>query len=386
MASAFATTLSFLPARSKFLKFFYYAGITSRKVVLFNFVLQNRKSMEILSLQENPAIAKEADSLCRLIEENAGALRSGSLGKQFRLEGATVRLIQIGRNAVYKINSQTPWFLKLPCGKNREGIEGEAAGFRYVKEKFGAEEHYFHPPSIRASREKGYILAAEIPGSQLNYQLYRNIFYPSGKRFAKVGEMFYRCGQVLGSLHKNGIDYDIRPINSGLPNTLQRRIAKAAKPDFLGERIARWYRENSPFETENTFMHGNCTYRNIFVQERTASLLDFETCGRGSRYNDLARMCSDIIQCRIALAFPWRRAYSALSLLLEGYGKVYPYNAGHLFNYLALYMFDRYIQVYCIKKEKETISGIPVARSRLHWLLERLLEGDADAVFENVKV
>ena len=167
---------------------------------------------------------------------------------------------------------------------------------------------------------------------------------------------------------------------------IKRRIAKVAKPDPLGEKIARWYNENSPFETETTFMHGNCTYRNIFVQERIVSILDFETCGRGSRYNDLARVCSDIIQCRTALTFPWRRAYSALSLLLEGYRGVYPYHVTHLHNYLALYMFDRYIQVYCIKKEKETISGIPVARSRLRWLLERLLEGNTKAVFDNVRV
>jgi aminoglycoside phosphotransferase len=343
--------------------------------------------MQILSLKESADIADEADRLCRIIEENADSLRDGSSGKETRLGEASFRLLQTGRNAVYRIDSRSTWFLKLPRGKNWSGIEGEALGFRFIKENFANNKYYYHPASVRISRDKGYILVSGIPGSQLNYELYRGIFRPSKSSVEHLKEMFYCCGHSLGALHKAGKDFEARPIRSGLPNTLQGRLEKAGeKLDLTGEKIAEWYERNAPFDSKDTFIHGNCTYRNILVQGSTVSILDFETCGRGARYNDLARMCSDIILCRTALVFPWKYAYTMLSAFLQGYREVYPYDPDSIFNYVALYVFDRYVQVYCIKKERESISGIPVVRSRLSRLLENLLQHDVDSVFVNVKL
>lgn len=343
--------------------------------------------MEILSFKESRDIAEEADALCRIIEENVESLREGIPGRKTRLGEVSCRLLQIGRNAVYQIDYRSTWFLKLPRGKNWAGIEGEALGYRFIKEHFADEKYYYFPASVRISPDKGYLLVAGIPGSQLNYELYRRVFRLSKSSSEPLKEMFYRCGHVLGVLHKAGKDFEARPVKSGLPNTLQGRLEKAGeKLDRKGKEIALWYEKNIPFESEDTFIHGNCTYRNIFVQDSTVCFLDFETCGTGSRYNDLARVCSDIILCRTALVFPWKRAYTTLSALLQGYREVYPYDLDNLFNYVALYIFDRYVQGYCIKNERESIAGIPVVRSRLDVLLNSLLQHDVKSVFQNVEL
>lgn len=341
--------------------------------------------MEILSRQESPEIAREADRLCRIIEERDTALREGRAGKTARLENAVFQLLQIGRNAVYRIDDARRWFLKLPCGKNWKGLQGEALGFGFLKTVFPGAEYYLHSAAVRISFEKGYLLSAEVPGSQLNYHLYRGCFRASAKQFKQIEEMFWLCGQMLGEFHRAGARYPARPLASGLANTLERRLAKAERLDARGQEIARWRQAFTPFATEETFVHGNCTYRNIFVHGRQVGMIDFETSGRGSLYNDLARVCSDVILTRTALFFPWKRAFRALAALLEGYKSVYAYQPEYLLNYIALYIFDRYIQVYCIKKERETIAGIPVSRGKVHRLIDGLLEGDASSVFAGVR-
>lgn len=342
--------------------------------------------MEILSRQESPGIAREADRLCRIIEERETALREGRAGKTAKVENAAFQLLQIGRNAVYRIDDARRWFLKLPCGKNWKGLEGEALGFRFLKTVFPGAEYYLHPAAVRISLKKGYILSAEVPGSQLNYHLYRGCFRASAKDFKKVEEMFRRCGRVLGEFHRAGANYPARPLASGLANTLERRLAKAERLDARGQEIARWRQTRAPFAAEESFVHGNCTYRNIFVHGDQAGLIDFETSGRGSLYNDLARVCSDVLLTRTALFFPWKRAFSALAALLEGYKSAYSYQPEHLLNYIALYIFDRYIQVYGIKKERETVSGVPVSRGKVHRLIDSLLEGDAASVFGGIRL
>ncbi len=336
--------------------------------------------MEILSLNESSNIATEADELCCFIEQNADALRNGKIGKNGRLANRSIELLQIGRNAVYRIPGQNRWYLKMPCNGKTRGIIGEINGFRFIRDNFQNLEFYLHPAAIRSSLEEKYLLSAEVPGKQLNYKLYRACFRPGAKRGKQLENIFYRCGTMLGQFHKNGQGIDLPEVRR-LDFILQRRIEKVKSLDKTGEKIARWLEENRSTDDQHTIVHGNCTFRNILVDGNRLSLIDFETCGSGSRYNDLARMCSDIILCRTAIAFPWKRAYVALAAFQKGYSEMFPFDREQLLKFIAYYIFDRYIQVYGIKRKKESISGIPVSRAKLNRLHERLLTGDTEGVF-----
>ena len=339
--------------------------------------------MIVLSLKETEEIASEADLICRWAEVNAAALRNGNLANTQPCENGEIKLLQMGRNAVYRIAGPMNWYLKLPCNGKPQGIEGEINGFGYVRTLFRDEATYFHPCAVRASLESGYLLTAEVPGTQLNYELYRRIFHPLRRNFEALLPMFQHAGRLLALFHKKGAAVEAPPIRSRMDDKLNRRLAKAKKLDSTGEKIAKWFEKNEPFETDQTFVHANCTFRNVLVQEKTISLLDFETAGRGSRYNDLARMCSDLILTRAAAAFPWKRADKALATFLSAYQNEFPVDAEALTRHVALYVFERYVQVYCVKKEKESIAGIPLSKSKLNWLHKRLLENDSRAIFGN---
>lgn len=337
--------------------------------------------MEILSLNESLAVSRQADTLCILIDENTEALREGRFGKRTRLNGVVFELIQKGRNAVYRISSKHGrWFLKLACSDNRAGIEGEILGFQFMREHFRDVSEYHHPAAVRASVRKGFILASEIPGEQLNYQLYRACLPPWRRNAGDLDRLFHHCGRVLGLFHKRGVAFPLREIKSGLPNTLQRRLERVKKPDELTGKIGLWYAQNAPFDTPGTIVHGNCTFRNIFGHGEQVSILDFESVGHGSPYNDLSRVCSDVIMTRTALWFPWKKAYSALEALLQGYRSTHQYDPEILLKYIALYILDRYVQVYNIKREKESVSGIPLSGEKHRWLLQSLLNNDVRAV------
>lgn len=344
--------------------------------------------MEVISLHETAAVQQEADRLCELLNQQAEPLRRAALGKTGLLRDAregeiSFELLQQGRNAVYRLGGALRWYLKLPCNGKPDSIAREVDGFRHVREVFRSAENYYHPAAVRASLKNAYLLMTEVPGTQLNYELYRRCFSPFGRRFAEILPVFRTTGEILARFHSAGQSFDGPPA-SRLADKLGRRLLKAKKLDGTGQKVADWFGKNRPFETEQTFIHGNCTFRNVLVQSNTISLLDFETAGRGSRYNDLARMCSDLLLTRVAVAFPWKRAYLALREFLAGYHPVFPVSGETLLRHLALYVFDRYVQVYCVKKSKETISGIPVSGTRLNWLIQRLLEGDGAAVFDGV--
>ncbi len=341
--------------------------------------------MEVLSILETAVVQAEADRLCALLEDQIDRLRGGELGKTGVLPATgskdiSFELLQKGRNAVYRLDGDRRWYLKLPCNGKPDSIAREIAGFCHVREVFGPAKNYYHPAAVRASLENAYLLMSEVPGNQLNYELYRRCFHPLGHRFEQILPVFRTTGEILARFHTAGQSFDGPPA-SRLADKLARRLLRAKKLDATGEKIAIWFAQNQSPETEQTLIHGNCTFRNVLVQQDTVSLLDFETAGRGSRYNDLARMCSDILLTRVAMAFPWKRAYQALREFLAGYHPLFPLSGETLLHYLALYICDRYVQVYCVKKSKETISGIPVSGTRLNWLIQRLLEGDGAAVF-----
>lgn len=314
------------------------------------------------------------------MEENVSDLRAGNWQKAAESSKQNIELLQLGRNAVYRIRGDTRWYLKMPCNGKTGGIEGEINGFRYMNDALADLGFYQHPAAVRASLENTYLLTAEVPGKQLNYILYRALLRPVFTQENSIKEIFHRCGIILGKFHKEGQGIDLPPVR-GLQATLQRRLSKVKSLDMMGEKISRWFGDGIDVDGDHTIVHGNCTFRNILVNGYDLSIIDFETCGSGSRYNDLARMCSDIILCRTAIAFPWKRAYRALAAFLKGYGEIFPVEREQLLKYIALYIFDRYIQVYQIKKKKESISGIPVSASRLKGLHQQLLAEDFDGVF-----
>ncbi len=335
--------------------------------------------MEILSFQETAKIATEADALCKTIEQNYDDLRDGRLKRQ---GAAEFKVLQKGRNIVYRVQDNSGWYLKIPCKGKANGIEGEALGFRKVAEYVAQEPSFRHAKSIRVSQEPRYILASAIPGKQLNLKLYRNCLNPFGNETAEINQYFRDFGGVLATLHAARIDPGERKTSLDAVKTFENRLGRVKKPDALSREIADWFGSFSPPNEEDAFVHGNCTMRNILVHGGKLSLIDFETCGAGNRYFDLGMLCRDLILCRSAIAFPKRRAEEALAAFVSGYEKVFGLDRTTLDEHMTLFVASHYLQVHRIKQIKESISGFPVLKPRLEKMVRNMLSSEKSKVLQ----
>jgi len=125
-----------------------------------------------------------------------------------------------------------------------------------------------------------------------------------------------------------------------------------------------------------TWIQGNVKSADIRLFRGKAALFDFGTCGLGVPYEDLAGLCAQLLLFRAALLFPWWLPRRAMSFLLGGYGEEFEYDRGELLDYLARGVFRYYLKNVLQSAWKARISGIPLIRGRVEYLIRQMADGE----------
>lgn len=341
--------------------------------------------MEIIATAPTEAQFPELTQISDAVAANYDTLREGENGTSVEAGQLRIDYFQSGRNVVYRVHGERLWYLKIPKNGKTDGLIGDARGYRFANDVWQQTPAYLPVEAVGVSHSPAFIVSAQVPGEQLNQVVYRACWQP-GSGIKQMRAVLGDFGEMLALFHKNGVSAEAPTISKALDQKLADRIKKAKKLDETGQKIEKWLATHSPVDPQPTLIHGNCTFRNVLVHNSRVHLLDYETCGTGSRYNDLARICSDILLTRTALIFPWRRAYRLLDVFLQRYHAVHPIDKSLLLQFTGLYLFERYIQVYLVKKSSESIAGMPVSKAALRRLLDSLIVDNIEDVFKNISL
>ncbi|MCB0263384.1 MAG: phosphotransferase [Calditrichia bacterium] len=341
--------------------------------------------MEIIATAPTETQSPELTQIFDAVAAHYETLRDGQNDTSIEAGELRIDYFQSGRNVVYRVHGERLWYLKIPKNGKTDGLIGEARGYRFANDVWEQTPAYLPVEAVGVSHSPAFIVSAQVQGEQLNQVIYRSCWQP-GSGIKQMRAVLGDFGEMLALFHKNGISANAPTISKSLHQKLTDRLKKAKKLDETGKKIEKWLATHSPVDPQPTLIHGNCTFRNVLVHNHRVHLLDYETCGTGSRYNDLARMCSDILLTRTALIFPWRRAYRLLDVFLQRYHDVYPIEKSLLMQFVSLYLFERYVQVYLVKKSSESIAGMPVSKAALRRLLDSLIVENIEDVFKNISL
>jgi len=179
-------------------------------------------------------------------------------------------------------------------------------------------------------------------------------------------------GRIIAHLHRDG------PVNAIAECTAPQAHVKASNalnkvPKT--DRVFAWMDERlSEFvpDTDWSFVHGNLRRENILFHDDQIGLIDFETCGVGSRYEDLSMISANMALSRAATVFPWARVYEAWAALIAGYEQVWSFDQRLFEDYLMLQLMTNY--AWLLAGKKVTIAKVPVSRRRMQSIMMTLSE------------
>jgi len=344
--------------------------------------------MNILSLKENNSIKIEADLICSIIESHAKPLREGNVGKRVNIDGIIFELFRSDRNIIYRIRSKFSWFLKMPCRGKVDGINREISGAAHIKKQFKLSGQYYHAEAIRASVEKKYILYAEVPGMKLNMKIYSTCFKPKFRFIDDCRKIFYNFGRVQAELHNNAKAEKIDHTNRNAGVVLKKAINNLTKHSFVTGAVEFWAEHHflEKPKHDNALIHANLHPENVLICGDKVCFIDFENFGVGSIYEDISQIVSHLTLTRALMFFPWKRAQLIIDEILQGYKSVSNFKREILYRYVTARICIYYLQRFCSQPTKSRISGIPIKKEKLEWIILRLLDEEYEEVFTGFRI
>ncbi|NOT26782.1 MAG: phosphotransferase [Acidobacteria bacterium] len=323
----------------------------------------------------------EADWLCRLIEANADALTAARLGQAFGLGDATFRLHAIDRNTIYRVSARFNWFLKLQRAGDVQLMNRERLGADTIGHELGSRHDYGGARVIRVSTAPAFVLAATISGKPLNRALAIESWLPSSEAGARLEESFATLGSLLATLHANARLPPNAPEATKRPfATLRTRLDRVTSRDAVVDAIAAWYDAHRQPDQGGAFIHGNMRLDNVLRDGARIGFVDFEHCGSGQFYQDLARPVTHLLQVRAVIAFPQGRATRCLNAYLREYRAIHPYDPQQLNRFVGARLSRYYLETQKGGVLSTRIGGLPVARPKLSRMTIAVLQSGIESV------
>jgi aminoglycoside phosphotransferase len=320
--------------------------------------------------------------LCAVVDAHVRPLRNGRLGKSARIGGFQFELVAKTRNAVYRIDGEPRWYLKINSLGESGMARRELLGAEVVQKTICGHPVYGAPLATHGSVESAYVLCAEVIGIPLSNLLYRACLQPTMHALHQVCATFHSLGEILGQLHRDGCPNAERMSRQTAAEELRNAIVAHEQRDDSCSFLDQWL-TNVSHDREVTFLHGNPRRSNILFGNGKLCLIDFEHCGGGSRYDELSKVCADLAMTQTVALFPWKRCYLALDAFLEGYRHSFPYNAQTLTNYLAMRIGAHYAWK-CGRTKKVTVLRLPASKARLKSMTMGLIQGCSESVLAGV--
>lgn len=329
----------------------------------------------------------EADWLCRLIETNAEALTAARLGQTFRLGDASFRLHAVDRNTIYRVSAQFNWFLKLQRAGDVHLMARECLGANTISQELGSRPDYGGARVIRVSTAPAYVLAATIPGKPLNRALAIESWLPSSEAGARLEQSFGTLGRLLATLHAHAQLPPNAPEATKRPfATLRKRLDLVTSRDAIVDAIDTWYETHHQSDQGRAFVHGNMRLDNVLREGARIGFVDFEHCGSGQFYQDLARPVTHLLQVRAVIAFPLGRVTRCLNAYLREYRSIHPYDPQQLNRFVGARLSRYYLETQKGGVLSTRIGGLPVSRSKLNRMTVAVLRNGMESVVNGLSL
>jgi hypothetical protein len=336
---------------------------------------------------ETGDIEAEADRLCAVVENQFDGLSEGRQGREFRVREFSFRLYRKDRNTIYQVSDGFTWFLKLPREGDARVIAREHLGAKMIRDAIGARPEYGGAPVLRVSLTPAYVLAATIPGRRLDRALVIESLLPWPGAGARLEQSFGTLGTLLATLHS------VARLPADAPHAEKREFAILAKhmrrvssPDALTRAIEAWYGSHALPDEGAAFVHGNLRLDNVFRDGARIGFLDFEHCGSGSPYQDLARPMVYLLQAAAVSAFARRRVAGCAKAYLAAYHQVHPYDLRTLNAFVSARLNRYYLEARKKGRLAGRLAGVPVPRSSVARLTTTVLRDGIEAVFPRLQV
>jgi Ser/Thr protein kinase RdoA (MazF antagonist) len=318
-------------------------------------------------------LGAEADRLSAIVEAHAETLRSGSLGKNFELEGRTFRLFARGRNMVYQVADRHRWFLKVLRRPNANVIDRERTGARVIRAALGNHPQYVGSEVIRVADAPAYVLSSQVPGRPMNKIITVDAWLP--QRAAALDAAFLRLGEVLATLHTNATLTPGAPTATTQPFAHLQQLLDSNPADAMTDALQRWYEQHHHADDGTGFIHGNFRFDNILSSASQVAFLDFENSGAGSPYQDLSRPVTDLLLTSLLVVYPYVHSQRWTLAFLEGYARIRPYDPEVLWDFVCARLARYYFESRGKSFWELSVRGIPMVRSRLHSLMNDAITG-----------
>lgn len=328
----------------------------------------------------DPDLQSEADELGTQAVREYELLRRGRQASHARRRGTRWSRVAVNRNAIYRIRSSThSWYLKLPVSDASDMVERERLGACVTRDCVIGKTGCLWPSLLCVSTDPGYILSSAIPGRYLTTLLYRSSWSLVRRGEHEAIRGFYRFGRLLARLHTCGPTAGVPPCAStGALEKTRKSFSQLRRLDATCALVDKWLESFAP-DTDQCFLHGNLRRENVLFDRGRVGLIDFETCGTGSRYEDLSFVSANLALSRAALVFPWSRIYAAWASLLDGYQHECRIDRTTLWGYTLLHLATSY--AWLLRGKRVTIATIPISRKRLSRLIHAVVDGRDDPQF-----
>ena len=317
----------------------------------------------------DPRRQGELERLAAVIEKQAADLRLRACGRRSCIAGFRFRLVQADRNTIYRVRGSYEWFLKMPKSGNREVVVRESSGAEGAEAGLAGADFYTLPAACAISMDEKYVLTAKIDGNLLNGPLYRSAFW----RTTAPAELFFAAGHALARFHSVRWSSQTPFLVRTVPRSLQDLLAKATTKDALADRLESVIADFEPPSETSCLCHGNFGMENILGSQDKVTFIDFENCGVGSPYHDLAGLAAQLLSATLSPHLSATRIQRSLEAFLQGYAAVRNFDEAILQQVLALRLGVDYMRSYCCGRGIRTVCGIPVPRRRFASLVEQAI-------------
>ena len=338
--------------------------------------------MEVLSVNENKTISKEADILCLISEKYKDEICRIECGDKMLIEGKSFICVSSDKNIVIRVEGYFEWYLKFSL--KEEWVRHEIIGAKAARTQLANFDGYNHPKSIRASINHRYTLYSASEGKCFNRLLLRSCAIRRSKISKTTSSGMENLGATIGLLHSYESPSDMQSISPTIISYLEKYLKHIKEDNLILDRINKHVLSTNLKRQHQTWIHGNIKSEDIFFSGSKVSIIDFGTFGKGSPYEDLTNLCTYLILFRTVPTFPWKTPRIAMNSLLNGYLLRRNIDREELLAYVRLGIFRYYLKNSVMHKGIPTLSGMPVSKKRLEKLVFQLLDGNYRSAFERI--
>ena len=321
-------------------------------------------------------VANEFD---RLIAHNSPASQ--------RIDGVDFRLFQRSRNAIYRATSRYRWFVKLLGAGDPFAIPRERLGAATIAETIGSLPSFGGSPVTIVSENPPFVLSTEVDGVSLDRALVRAALLPIrlGRETERLTDAFRTVGHLLAVLHTQAkLPSDAPEAEKREFKSLAKSLRRIVRGDAVTQAIGAWYERNGQDDDGRFFVHGNMRPDNLLHVGDRIAFLDFEHCGSGQFYQDLARPIAYLVQLSTVSPFAQRSVSQCVQAYLGAYRKIHAYDPEPLNAFINARLARHYLQTRDKTLFKRRIAGIPITREKLARLMLTSLHNGLEGVIPSV--